>query len=64
MLERKSSASKKPRKYQLEELIKFAETHPNAKLSGIDIRFKITIPAVWYALKKLKITVKKSRLYK
>ncbi|MBM3193502.1 MAG: transposase [Chlamydiae bacterium] len=59
-LERKSSAPKKPRKYESEELIKFVENHTDATLEEIASHFKITIPAVWYALKRLKITLKKS----
>ena len=52
---------RKERKLSREALKEYLETHPDAYLSELAKEFKVTINAIDYALKQLKITRKKSR---
>jgi len=52
------------RKFSDEELMKYVEENPSATLEEMAKHFKVKIASVWQRLKKLKITRKKSFLYK
>ena len=52
-----------PKKIDSECLLQFVRTNPDAYLREIAEEFGVTIPAVFYACKRLKITLKKSNLY-
>lgn len=49
------------RKIDYEQLKKYVQEHPDAFLFEIAENFSVTLQAVFYALKKLKITLKKRR---
>lgn len=49
----------KPRKLDYEQLIKYIKTEPDAYLREIAKEFKVSITAIFYACKRLKITLKK-----
>ena len=49
-----------PKKLVPEELLAYVEAHPDAYLREISAHFKCCVAAVFKALKKLKITYKKS----
>ena len=50
-----------PRKIDTNLLIKYIEDHPDAYLREIADEFGVTIPAVFYACKRLRISLKKRR---
>lgn len=50
------------RKIDYEELKKYVAEHPDQFLSEIAEHFSVTLQAIFYAFKKLKITRKKRRL--
>lgn len=54
-----STATNKHQKHDPEELRRFMGTNNDATLSEIAEHFKMTIPGIWYALGRLKITLKK-----
>lgn len=59
-------ASKRARAYQRidnEQLKKYIEENPDAFLSEIAEKFSVTEQAIFYALKRLKITRKKRQLF-
>jgi len=49
----------KPRKLDYEQLIKYIKNVPDAYLREIAKEFKVSITAIFYACKRLKITLKK-----
>jgi transposase len=54
--------STKPRKVDYKEAKKFIEENPDKTLKEIGERFKVTDKAVWYIVRKLGITYKKTLL--
>jgi len=55
------SREKKPQKLNAEKLKTYIEKHPDSYLREIAEEFGVTITAVFYACKRLKITLKKRR---
>ncbi|MET3557514.1 transposase [Streptococcus rupicaprae] len=53
------SRARPPRKLPLEQLECYIQEHPDAFLREIAEHFNCSIPSVWAALKKLKMTLKK-----
>ena len=52
-----------PKKIDCECLFQFVKTNPDAYLREIAEEFGVTIPAVFYACKRLKITLKKKATF-
>lgn len=50
-----------PRKINHESLLQYIQDHPEAHLKQIGDQFGVTPPAIFYACKKLKISLKKRR---
>ena len=56
----KIAISTKPRKVDYKKVKKFIEKNPDKTLKEIGERFKVTDKAVWYIVKQLGITYKKT----
>jgi transposase len=48
------------RKLDVNELKAYVEQYPDKTLKELQVKFKCNISAIWYRLKQLKITLKKS----
>jgi transposase len=56
-----TTKTRQPQKLETEKLKAYIEKHPDSYLREIAEEFKVTITAVFYACKRLKITLKKRR---
>ena len=56
-----TTRNRKPQKLEAEKLKAYIAKHPDSYLREIAEEFKVTITAVFYACKRLKITLKKRR---
>ena len=57
----KAVKSYKPSKINEKDLKEYIENHPDAYLEEIAVVFKVSVSGIWRALKRLKISRKKSR---
>ena len=59
-VEPKATRENRPRKIDLDKLVKDVETYPDAYQYERAVRFDVTPKAIWQALRKLGVTYKKS----
>jgi transposase len=61
---KRAPLNRKYRKLDPEKLVKYVEEHPDAYQREMASKFKVSTSCIGKALRKLKITVKKTRVYK